>query len=163
PTNSHRLMRSGSPGASSLPERLAERTSWTERFALVDQTLLGWTTDAPLPEPWVIGAWTELVASAGSTPIRDLVEQSGWSHPLIVVDGAEPLTAFLAASFGAVETERLAAPDGRIRHAEMRIADSLVMLSDARAENPARPCNVYVYVDDVDAIYQAAIAAGATS
>jgi PhnB protein len=85
------------------------------------------------------------------------------SRPYIVVDDAERLTDFLVEVFGAVEQGRSLRPDGRIDHADVRIGDSLVMLSEASQQYPARPCVHFVYVPDVDATNRAALAAGATS
>jgi PhnB protein len=84
-------------------------------------------------------------------------------NPYIVVDGAERLIDFLVAVFGGVEQGRSLRPDGQIDHGDVRIGDSLVMLSEASPTYPARPCVHYVYVDDVDATYKAGLAAGATS
>jgi PhnB protein len=84
-------------------------------------------------------------------------------HPFVFVDGAEDLIGFLVATFGGVETERLARSDGRIGHAEVRIGDSVVMVSDSTESFPARPCAHYVFVDNVDAVYEHAVAAGAAS
>lgn len=54
-------------------------------------------------------------------------------------------------------------PDGRIDHGDVRIGDSLVILSEASQQYPARPCVHFVYVPDVEATYRAAPASGATS
>jgi PhnB protein len=70
---------------------------------------------------------------------------------------------FLVEVFGAVEQGRSLGPDGRIDHADVRIGDSLVMLSEASEQYPARPCVHFTYVPDVDATYHAALTAGATS
>ena len=45
----------------------------------------------------------------------------------------------------------------------LRIGDSVVMLGDAHGEHKPLQTMLYVYVDDADAIYQRALAAGATS
>jgi PhnB protein len=84
-------------------------------------------------------------------------------NPYIVVEGAERLIAFLVAVFGGVEQGRTLRADGGIEHGDVRIGASLVMLSEASAAYPARPCVHYCYVDDVDATYRAALAAGARS
>jgi PhnB protein len=81
--------------------------------------------------------------------------------PYLVVDGAARLIDFLAQAFGAEEVERLAAPGNRVGHAELRIGDSVVMLGDARPEHPAMQAMLYLYVDEVDATYQVALASGA--
>jgi PhnB protein len=83
--------------------------------------------------------------------------------PYIVVDGAARLIDFLKEVFGAEETTRLPGPDGKLGHAEVRIGDSLIMLADVGAENRAFPAMLHIYVDDCDATYDKAIAAGATS
>jgi PhnB protein len=82
----------------------------------------------------------------------------------LVVDGVERLIAFLTEVFGATEEgERERTADGRIDHAEVRIGDSVVMLSGASEAYPPRPSVLFVYGDDVDAIHRAAVAAGAKS
>lgn len=83
--------------------------------------------------------------------------------PYLVVDGAARLIDFATAAFDAQETERLAAPQGRIGHAELRIGDSLIMLADAHDGRAPMPCMLHVYVEDSDATYRRALAAGATS
>jgi PhnB protein len=71
--------------------------------------------------------------------------------------------ATLRAVFGGIEqAEREIRADGSIGHADVRIGDSLVMLSEATAEYPSRPCVNFVYLDDVDAAFQKALRAGAT-
>jgi len=84
-------------------------------------------------------------------------------NPYIVVDDAERLIHFLVEVFGAVEQGRALRPDGRIDHGDVRIGDSLVMLSEASEQYPTRACVHFVYVPDVGATYRAALAAGATS
>jgi PhnB protein len=83
--------------------------------------------------------------------------------PYLIVEGAARLIDFAKAAFGAQEIERLAAPEGRIGHAELRIGDSLIMLADAHGGRQPMPCMLHVYVDDADATFQRAIAAGAIS
>ena len=83
--------------------------------------------------------------------------------PYLVVEGAARLIAFLEEVFDAEEVERIAAPGERIGHAEIRIGDSVVMLGDAHGAHRPMPAMLYVYVDDVDATFQRALAAGAVS
>jgi PhnB protein len=79
--------------------------------------------------------------------------------------------AFYAKAFGAEEKLRMAGGDGRIVHAEMRIGDSCIMMSD---EFPAMdalsaehyggsPIGLMIYTEDCDGMYARALAAGATS
>ena len=84
-------------------------------------------------------------------------------NPYIVVENAERLVQFLVEAFGGIDQGRTHRADGRIEHGDVRIGDSLVMLSEASEAYPARPCVHFVYVDDVDDTYRAALAAGATS
>jgi len=81
----------------------------------------------------------------------------------IMAERAQPVIDFLKKTFDAVPLRRFDAPDGRIMHAEMRVGDTVVMLSEANREYPAFPVWLHVYMPDVDATYKKALAAGATS
>jgi PhnB protein len=83
--------------------------------------------------------------------------------PCFTVEDAPKLLDFVKQVFDAVEVHRTLDADGLIQHAEFRIGDSMLMLSQARGDWKAEPGSVYVYVHDVDATYQRALAAGATS
>ncbi len=86
---------------------------------------------------------------------------------LIVGDGAGAI-AFYAMAFGATERMRLDAPGGRIGHAELTIGDSVIMLADEHPEMGAlsptsvggTPVGLHLYVPDVDAVTERAVAAG---
>jgi PhnB protein len=88
--------------------------------------------------------------------------------PYLIVNGAARAIEFYKQAFGATETMRLGGPDGRIGHAEIRIGDSPVMLADECPEmgfrGPQSPggsgVGLALYVEDVDALFQQAIAAG---
>jgi PhnB protein len=90
--------------------------------------------------------------------------------PYLHVDGAAAAIDFYVGVFGATETYRISAPEGKIGHAEVKIGDSLVMLSDEYPEMGARgpktiggsPVTLTVYVPDVDATFAKALAAGAS-
>lgn len=83
--------------------------------------------------------------------------------PYLIVQGAAATIEFLKAVFGAEELRNYPGEDGRIMHAEVRIDDSVIMLADAAPAWPSQPSHVHIYVPDVDATYQKALAAGATS
>jgi uncharacterized glyoxalase superfamily protein PhnB len=83
--------------------------------------------------------------------------------PYLTVQGAGKLIDFLKLAFDAQETERITAPDGAIAHAEVRIGNSIVMMSDAGGERAPMPSGLYLYVNDTDAVYKSALRAGATS
>ena len=90
--------------------------------------------------------------------------------PYLYVRGAAEAIAFYEKAFGAVEVMRLAMPGGVIGHAEIRIGNSVVMLSDEMPEwgnkSPqtlgGTSSGLMVYVPDVDALFAQAIAAGAS-
>jgi PhnB protein len=91
--------------------------------------------------------------------------------PYLIIKNASEAIEFYKKAFGATEMERIADPDGRIRHAEIKIGDSPFMISDEGApEYPewlsptsrgGTPVHIYLYVEDADAMFNAAIAAGA--
>ena len=89
--------------------------------------------------------------------------------PYLIVRGGAAAIEFYRKAFGATETYRLAQPDGRVGHAELRIGDSVVMLADEFPEmgikSPAAlggtPVSLLLYVPDVDAAAAKAMAAGA--
>lgn len=89
--------------------------------------------------------------------------------PHIMIDGAAAAIDFYAAAFGAEELMRIAHPDGTILHAELRVGGSVVMVGDADgaflAPSAAGGTTVglHVYVENVDAVHDRAVAAGATS
>ena len=90
--------------------------------------------------------------------------------PYLIVNGAAKAIEFYAAAFGATELFRLPSPDGKLGHAEIKIGDSPVMLADEFPDMGAKgpqsyggsPVSILVYVADVDAMTERAVAAGAT-
>ena len=70
---------------------------------------------------------------------------------------------FMAAAFDATDLGRVVGPDGKIGHAEARIGNSVVMCFEAREHWPEIPALLRLYVDDCNATYEQALAAGATS
>ena len=84
--------------------------------------------------------------------------------PYLVVNGAAKLIDFMKDVLGAEEIFRMDSPTG-VGHAELRVGDSIVMLADAEgsATGKASPAMLHIYVNDVDATYGRALAAGATS
>jgi len=89
--------------------------------------------------------------------------------PYLTIRGAAKALDFYKEAFGATEIMRIDGPDGRLGHAEIRIGNSIVMLSD---EYPELGCTgpatlggssvaLMVYVPDVDRTVAQAVAAGA--
>ena len=91
-------------------------------------------------------------------------------YPYMRVHDAAAAIAFYARAFGATELFRLTEPSGRIGHAEIKIGPATVMLAD---ENPAwdtrgpmtlggTTFSIHLHVDDADATFARAVAAGAS-
>lgn len=89
--------------------------------------------------------------------------------PHLVCNGAADAIEFYKQAFGAVEAARLPGPDGKLLHAMILIGDSPVMLVDEFPDFGSfgpkalkgSPVTIHLYVDDVDATFARAIAAGA--
>lgn len=91
--------------------------------------------------------------------------------PYLIVQGAAQALDYYKRAFGAIETMRLPGPsEGTVGHAEIRIGDSMLMIADEFPEMGARgpmalggsPISIVLYVEDVDAVFRQAIAAGGT-
>lgn len=83
--------------------------------------------------------------------------------PFLVVQGASTLIDFLQQAFEATEIFRMADADGAVMHAEVRSGDSIIMMGEASGEHKPMPGGMYLYVNDVDAVYKRALQAGGTS
>ena len=89
--------------------------------------------------------------------------------PYLSVKGAADAIEFYKKAFGATEMMRLANPDGTLGHAELKIGDALIMLADEYPDygnlSPktlgGSAVRLHMYVEDVDAFFEKAIAAGA--
>jgi uncharacterized glyoxalase superfamily protein PhnB len=77
--------------------------------------------------------------------------------------GAPQMIDFLASAFGAAEEARHQSPDGVVQHAVVRIGDSVLEMGEAHGQYQPMPTMFYLYVDDCDAWYRRAVAAGAAS
>lgn len=106
-----------------------------------------------------------------STNVQAIPERYKAATPYLTVDGAARAIEFYKQAFGALETMRMDGPGGRIMHAEVTIGAAPIMLSDEWPEMGFRspeafggsPVQLYVYVEDVDALADRAVAAGATA
>ena len=83
--------------------------------------------------------------------------------PYLVVPDGEVMLRFLQDAFAAELHERFNRLDGTLKHAELQIGDSRLMVGQANPQFTPRPQTLYVYVPDVDAAYQRALDAGAKS
>jgi PhnB protein len=87
--------------------------------------------------------------------------------PQLVFDDAAEAIDWYKKALGAVEKTRAVGPDGKIMHAELQIGDSRIMLNDAMGGGKSAqgfggsPISLWVYVQDCDALFNRAVAAGA--
>jgi uncharacterized glyoxalase superfamily protein PhnB/catechol 2,3-dioxygenase-like lactoylglutathione lyase family enzyme len=81
--------------------------------------------------------------------------------PFIVVPVVAALIEFVERAFGAIVDRLMTSDDGVIRHATVCIGDSKLMFSSGSELYESRPSTLHLYVEDVDAMYARAIAAGA--
>jgi PhnB protein len=87
--------------------------------------------------------------------------------PQLTLEHAAQAIDWYKKGLGAEEMARAAAPDGQILHAEIRIGDSRIMLNDAMmgGKGPkafgGSPASLWIYVEDADALFNRAVAAGA--
>ena len=89
--------------------------------------------------------------------------------PYLITKGAAQAIDFYKRAFGATEIMRMPGPNDTVGHAEIRIGDSAIMLADEFAQMGAlspktiggSPVSLLLYVPDVDAVVQQAVAAGA--
>ena len=86
----------------------------------------------------------------------------GTVTPFLTVTDAAKLIDFLQQSFAAQVHFRMDAPNGSVRHAEVKIGDSMLMIGQVAAGQEMRSM-LHLYVPDTDALYRSALAAGATS
>jgi len=89
--------------------------------------------------------------------------------PYMNIKGAAEAIEFYKKAFGAREVARILLPDGKIAHAEIEIGDSKIMLAEEVAQwgnkSPqtlgGSPVCLCLYVEDVDAVFDRALKAGA--
>jgi PhnB protein len=87
--------------------------------------------------------------------------------PHLILDNAAKAIEWYRQALGAEEVTRAVGPDGRIMHAEIRIGDSLIMLNDEMGGGKSpkaiggSPASLWLYVEDCDALFNRAVAAGA--
>jgi PhnB protein len=91
--------------------------------------------------------------------------------PYIAVRDADKAIDFYKKAFGATTGYIMRSPDGKVGHAELKIGNSKLMLSEEMPQNGcASPDTLHgstgslmLYVDDVDSVFQRAVQAGARS
>ena len=101
--------------------------------------------------------------------VKSIPEGMHTVTPHLVCAGAADAIEFYKKAFGAVEMGRLPGPQGKLMHAMIRIGDSSIMLVDEfpdwKSFGPkalkGSPVTIHLYVDDVDAVVERAVGAGA--
>lgn len=89
--------------------------------------------------------------------------------PYLIVEGAADAIEFYKRVFGATEMLRMAEPQGRVGHAEIRVGDSVIMLADEHPGMGYRgprslggsSVSILLYLEEVDAVFERAVKAGA--
>jgi PhnB protein len=84
-------------------------------------------------------------------------------NPYLHPRGAAALIDFLKAGLGGEEVEQAQSPEGIVVHAKVRIGDSVIELSEAHGPYQTMPTAIFLYVENVDALYERALRAGAGS
>ena len=84
-------------------------------------------------------------------------------NPYLFADDPEALIDFLQKAFYAEEINRSSKPNGEIANSIIKIGDSCFMISQARDQFSGMRTSFYLFVDDVDEIYNRAIENGAKS
>ena len=103
------------------------------------------------------------------TSVKPIPDDFPRVAPYLSVHDAQAAIDFYSTVFGATERVRLAAPEGKIGHAELQLGDSVIMLADEFPDLNVRgpkaiggtPVTLNVYVEDVDDVVERAVAAGA--
>ena len=103
------------------------------------------------------------------SPVQPIPEGYPSLSPYLCIDGAARAIDFYVDVLGATERMRMAGPDGRIGHAELELGGSIIMLADEHPDmgflSPTRiggtAVTLHAYVEDVDAVFEKALAAGA--
>lgn len=103
-------------------------------------------------------------------PVKPIPDGYHSVTPYLVCKGAAKAIEYYKNAFGATETVRMPGPEGRVMHAEVKIGDSMVMLSDENPDRGAvapsgkgRSQSLMLYTDNVDAVFKRAVDLGAKS
>ena len=130
--------------------------------------LIAGLRDLPRPE-FKAGLQADLerraaMAASSAKPVNYIREGFHTVTPYLIIPSASRWIEFVKQAFGAEERFRVRRPgaEGVIMHAEVKIGDSIVELADAIEQYPAMPMTLLLRVSDPDAVYDRALAAGAT-
>jgi PhnB protein len=101
--------------------------------------------------------------------VRPIPEGMHTVTPHLICAGGAEAIEFYKKAFGAVELSRMTGSDGKLMHASIRIGDSVIMLNEEMPEwgsfGPKHlkgsPVTIHLYVENVDAVFEQAVNAGA--
>jgi PhnB protein len=102
-----------------------------------------------------------------SNPVKPIPDGYHSITPSLICKNAAKAIEFYKKAFGAQEHMRMPTPDGKIVHAELKIGDSIIFVSDEFPSMGANPpkaggSSVFLYVKDADAVFKSAVTAGAS-
>jgi PhnB protein len=111
-----------------------------------------------LNNPYHNNAWRPIMA------VKPVPDGYHTVTPYLTVRGAPKVIEFLKQAFGAeLSHEPIKRPDGTIMHAQVKIGDSPIMIADESEMAKATPSSLYLYVPNVDSVYQRAVKAGGST
>ncbi|HUR55835.1 MAG TPA: VOC family protein [Gemmataceae bacterium] len=104
-------------------------------------------------------------------PVKPIPDGYNSVTPYLVIKGAAEALEFYKSVFGATELMRFDGPNGTLAHAEIKIGNSPIMISDEWPDMGFRgpksiggsPVGIMIYVEDADAMFAKAVATGATA
>lgn len=103
-----------------------------------------------------------------SKPVRAIPEGYHNVTPYLTCKNSAQAIDFYKSAFGATEIMRMTTPDGKVSHAELKIGDSHIFLADefpgmSTAPTPGvkNACGIFLYLENVDAAFNGAVAGGA--
>ena len=94
---------------------------------------------------------------------KEIPENHQAVMPYLIVDNATAFLEFVQQVFNARETHKQMRTEDKVRHAEVMIGNSTIMVADATAEFHPKVAGMFVYVDDADKAYELALQKGASS
>jgi PhnB protein len=105
-----------------------------------------------------------------SSKVKPVPQDRQTVTPYLTIKNAGAAIEFYKQVFGATEKMRMAEPDGKVGHAEIEIGNARIMISDEYPEldvlgpqtRGGTTAGFHILVEDVDAVFKAAVAAGAT-
>jgi len=155
-------------------KRLRDGKAWTQEH-LADAARISVRTVQRAEEGVLSAETLSAIAGALDVPVQELSVRAkppaGWPRisPAIFYDDAETAIEFLVKAFGFEVRLKVPGPGHSIMHSELTYEDGVIMVASSRDQPPRKSPralggisqSLYIFVDDVDAHYERAKAAGA--